>query len=119
MARTYGMISLASAYLAKALRARLHDYKVQCKFLNNGTLELVLTQVNSQEIYAISGVARMNYFNTHAVHRLANFLLSEIETCRTLNFLSSGSRPAAHQRKTERCSVKKSSLAARTPLFIV
>ena len=119
MARTYGMISLASAYLAKALRARLHGYKVQCKFLKNGTLELVLTHVNSQEIYAISGVARMNYLNTLAVTHLANFLLSEIETCRTLNLLSFGSRPAASQRKTERCSVKQSCLAARIPLLTV
>ena len=119
MARTYDMISLASAYLARALGARLQHYRVQCKFLKNGTLELVLTHIDSRETYAISGIAKMNYFNTLAVTRLAGFLLSEIETCRTLNLLSFGSRPAASQRKTERCSVKQSCLAARIPLLTV
>jgi hypothetical protein len=119
MARAYGMISLASAYLAMALRLRLHGYRVQCNFLKNGTLELVLTQVNSQEIYAISGVAKMNYLSLSAVARLAHFLLSEIETCQTSNLLGSGSRPATHQLGTGRCGVEKPNPAARKPLFMI
>lgn len=119
MAWTYGMISLASSYLAKALRARLQDYRVQCKFLKNGTLELVLTHIDSHETYAISGIAKMSYFNMLAVKRLADFLLCEIETCQRLSLLNSGYRPATRQRKTEHRSVKNSELAASIPLSIV
>jgi len=119
MARTYGMISLASSYLAKALRVRLHDYKVRCKFLKNGTLELVLTHIDSHETYATSGVAKMNYFTMLAVNRLADFLLSEIETCQRLSLLNSGYRPATHQRKTDHHPVKNSEFTASIPLFTV
>jgi len=117
MARTYDMISLASAYLARALGARLQHYRVQCKFLKNGTLELVLTHIDSRETYAISGIAKMNYFNTLAVTRLAGFLLSEIETCQRWSLLNSGALPATRQRKTERRSVKNPVPTAGFSLF--
>lgn len=116
------MTSLASAYLARALSVRLQDYTVQCNFLKNGTLELVLTHVNSHETYAISGVAKMNPFSTLAVTGLAHLLLSEIETCQTSNLLNSGLRPSSIHRQAKRRAVGcalETGPAASIPLFTV
>jgi hypothetical protein len=78
------MISFGSMYLQKALGAHLPDYVVRCRRLKNGTLEFVLSHINSHETYGISGVSRMNCFSARAVTRLAQLLLNEIDACQRL-----------------------------------